>query len=282
MAINPEQLEAEANAELEAMMQVPADDADTPAPEIKEPATPEPANNPEPKPPAPADTDSGNWEERYKNLQAHTTKVNQEASDLRRQLGEMQQQLNQLQQSANTGTAKDVDLPEPDELDSVAQDFDELAPMIKRMKEQEALIKELKAQRDQEHQHREQASQQSFMAKIAEAHPDHAQVYQSPEFKGWIERLPGIDRNAVNAAFSNQGSAEDVIEVFNRYKQASGLGSKHDQAARESVPELRSRSQPQTRTAPKFTWSQIQKMDPAEYAQREKEIDEAIMRGEVQ
>ncbi len=278
MAKTPEQLEAEANAEFEALMNGPAD-ADTQTPENHEPANPEPANHPEPKPPeaTATDTDTGNWEERYKNLQAHTTKVNQEASDLRRQLDVMQGQLNQLQQSANTGTPatqQGDDLPEPDELDSVAQDFDELAPMIKRMKQQEALINELKSQREQE-------SQQSFMARIAEQHPDHAQIYQSPGFKGWIERLPGIDRHAVNTAFSNQGKAEDVIEVFNRYKQSAGLGNKHDQAAQEAMPSLRSRSQPNTTTTPKWTMAQIAKMSPAEYAKHEAEIDAAIERGEV-
>lgn len=284
MAINPEQLEAEANAELEALLKGPVE-ADTPAPEIKESANPEPASNPQPAPPVekPTDTDSGNWEERYKNLQAHTTKVNQEASDLRRQLGEMQQQLNQLQQSANTGQSgshKPDDLPEPDELDTAANDFEELAPMVKRLKEQEAFIKELKAQREQESQQRAQQSQQEYYQRIAAVHGDHQQVYQSPEFQGWMQRLSGIDRHAAQFAF-NQGTAEDVIEVFNRYKQASGLGNKQDQAAQEAIPSLRSRSQPQTQGRPRWTMAQIAKMSPQEYAKHEAEIDEAIARGEV-
>ena len=279
MAANPEQLEKEANAEFEAMMQGPVE-SDTPESIAQSTAYPETsyevANNPEPTPPAnsneSADTDSGNWEERYKNLQAHATKVTQESSDLRRQLGMMQSQMSQLQQSqfqqsANTGAQQPDNLPEPDELDQVSEDFDELAPVVQELR---ALKK---FQQDQ--------SATAFMYKVAAAHPDHAQVYQSPEFQGWMQRLTGIERHGAQAAFSNQGTPEDVIDVFTRYKQSGGMGNKHDLAAQEAIPNPRSRSTPQTQTRPKFNWKQIQKMSNAEYRQREKEIDEAIMRGEV-
>lgn len=273
MPINPDQLDKEASDELAALMNEGLSTENTP-----DDVPPLPPLPTEPKqdatPPAPeekkADTDAGNWEERYKNLQAHSTKVSQDNSALKQQLAQLNQKVEQLHsQSAVPPAPKDVT---PDELEQAAKDFEELAPFHRRMQEQQKVI-------DQLQQEREQQNQKSYYDRIAAVHPDHAEIYHSPEFQGWVSRLTGVDRHGVEFAFS-QGGPEDVIDVFHRYKRAAGIG-KSEQAAQLAEPTLRSRSQPQTKPRPKYTFAQINRMSTAEYAKHEKAIDEAIARGEV-
>ncbi|WP_211828675.1 hypothetical protein [Kistimonas asteriae] len=276
MAIDPKQLEAEANADYERLMKpAPAEHKatqDTPPSQPTEPVMPTVTDDQPPAPPAPnADTGEGNLDERYKNLRADHTRKAQENADLRRQLENMQQQLNQLSQQSPASALKP---DEPDELENAAKDFEELSPLVKKLKAQDEVIREMKASRQQQ-------TQQDYYGRIAAKHADHAQVYQSPEFQGWMSRLSGLDKRAAEMAF-NTGTADDVIEVFDRYKQSIGMGNKHEQAAQLAEPTLRSRSQPQTQSSrAKFTWKQIESMSTADYAKNEVEIDRAIQNGEV-
>lgn len=85
---------------------------------------------------------------------------------------------------------------------------------------------------------------------IFSAHPDAYKIAASNEFLHWVQRQPPMVQEAVQS-----GAAADVIEVLNWYKAA--------------------------RKQPKFTRAQIEAMTQQEFVRREKEIDEAMRRGEI-
>jgi hypothetical protein len=62
-------------------------------------------------------------------------------------------------------------------------------------------------------------------ATILEAHPDWKTIYNSGALKTWIEAQPGYLQPRLNEVVDN-GSARDIIEMFDSYKRASGKGTK--------------------------------------------------------
>jgi hypothetical protein len=57
---------------------------------------------------------------------------------------------------------------------------------------------------------------------IAKAHPDVEQIAQSAELENWIESQPSFVRDGYKAVIEN-GTAAQVIEALNTFKQATGV-----------------------------------------------------------
>lgn len=56
---------------------------------------------------------------------------------------------------------------------------------------------------------------------IYTAHPDTDSILESAEFKAWKAGQPAFVRPAIEATL-NEGTAQDVVELFDAYKQAAG------------------------------------------------------------
>jgi hypothetical protein len=69
-------------------------------------------------------------------------------------------------------------------------------------------------------------------ATILEAHPDWKTIYNSGALKTWIEAQPNYLQPRLNEVVDN-GSARDIIEMFDSYKRASGKGTKQTSTSAE-------------------------------------------------
>lgn len=62
---------------------------------------------------------------------------------------------------------------------------------------------------------------------IRSAHPDADEVYESSEFKAWLDNQPSYVRAAIEDTFAN-GTVQQVVEVFSTFKGATGKGTPAD------------------------------------------------------
>jgi hypothetical protein len=69
-------------------------------------------------------------------------------------------------------------------------------------------------------------------ASILEAHPDWKMIYDSGALKTWIEAQPGYLQPRLNEVVAD-GSAREIIEMFDSYKRASGKGTKQTSTSAE-------------------------------------------------
>ena len=56
------------------------------------------------------------------------------------------------------------------------------------------------------------------------AHPDADEVYESSEFKAWVDNQPSYARAAIEHTLAN-GTAQQVVEVFSTFKGANSKGT---------------------------------------------------------
>lgn len=59
------------------------------------------------------------------------------------------------------------------------------------------------------------------------AHPDADEVYESSEFKAWMDNQPSYARAAIEHTLAN-GTAQQVVEVFSTFKGANSKGTPAD------------------------------------------------------
>jgi hypothetical protein len=64
-------------------------------------------------------------------------------------------------------------------------------------------------------------AQKQLMAQVLEKHPDAVDLYRNGEVEKWIETQPAQAKAWYNWAL-DQGGAQDVIKVFDNFKQATG------------------------------------------------------------
>jgi hypothetical protein len=291
----------------------PPDEAGDPPADDTPPVTTEEGN-----PPATDSDDptkgltAENFAERIKNTQARMTKATQEAASLRkekddltRQIGTLQASLTQLQ-SEIEALKKNPPAPSnepPPSQDSAALGDDpslqELAkeypsivpPLLALISSQKSAIAELKAKVDtaagkvekseaEKEAERKSAADKAHEYAILKVHPDAMTIADTDDFIGWVARQSPMIKRAVQ-----EGTAVDVIDVLNRYKQSVGLDTaareaEADNASDPAVPRVRN-LKPSGKQQAKFTRAQIEAMSQEEFQRREPEIDAAIAAGLV-
>lgn len=304
-----EQLEQEADA-VWAKHFGPAGDkpADTPVTEPTAEASPPAEANPpldaadttppedqSVSPEAGHDGEGVRWEERYKNAQALMTRATQEAARVRIELAEAQRQqaamLAEIQRlradgaSPNvppaaqavqqSGARQDTAQAELDEkLKRVMNEDPELAgPLIEQA---QSVRRDLDQMRLELRQRDEADAKAAHMARIRAAHPDFETIGRSPDFEGWVARMPDVVKQVISA-----GSAEDVIWVLSHYKQASGIDTNLEAARAAATPNTPRVRRVPIQDRPRFTRAQIASMaqNLDVYRAHEREIDEAMAAG---
>lgn len=311
MKVDPEQLEREAeelwkqmnaqNAEPETEQSDDnADDSDTPQaqedaenPPAESAETGEDAGNDE----TPQDEDRGDpktdegeddselkkqlriAEERVKNAQARMTKATQEAAELKRQVATLQQTVADLQsQLTSAATRKDeVD----DELRKLEEEYPDIAqPLLKKLQKLEETVTEYRTQIDTD---QSQASLQAHFDTIRKSHPDMDEVVTSDDFTGWLERQSPLWQRV-----AGEGSAAEVIELLDRYKEAIGAASPQqpvsnvERARKVAEPSLPKARKPDPNSGKRiWTREEIRRMPLNEFEKRQAEIDQAYLEGRV-
>lgn len=156
-------------------------------------------------------------EKAMKGAQAKMTRATQEAADLRKQVADLGEALTQLKgqladEKRNTEKLQqvreeypDVAGPLLDELESVRSKLDEQAALADR--QQQALSQE-----------NERKLADAHFARIAQYHPDYAEVTQTSDWALWLdEQGPDVH------LWVEQGSSNDVIAVLNEFKASLGV-----------------------------------------------------------
>lgn len=298
-------------------------EGDEPAPaKVTEPAKTanEPGDEPNNLPPPEESGEEGlsldNARERIRNAQARMHRATQEASDLRKKVasqeGEMsamrsklsglEQQIEALKQqppaNPDSGAAEliaDADLQGiAEEYPTFAKPFlaviNKLNSQLKTVEGKLAKVEGKVTETATSIEERDESARiKDHFDAIRAAHPDAFTLYESDDFKGWIERQPPMLREMVE-----NGTAKDVIYVFDTYKKAVGTiqdgegedpNPVNDRLARAraaSVPNVRKvPTNPTKPGKPTFSRSQIAKMSPAEFEKNEAAIDEAIADGRI-
>lgn len=314
--VNPEQLEAEADELLKQANTPPPENQDSDgdddqghAPEPTEEGKGKKKNDP------PPDQDSGdplegltleNAQERIRNTQARMHQATKEAATLRRSIGELKNQvepltakMRQLETELTEARKKAEQPPATDSADKDYQDLESLKdayptiinPLLNQLKTLKGLVQGVTAevdsvkkgvsktaedQRLKDERDAQEAAAKAHFDAIRKVHSDLDAINASDDFQGWLSRQSSLIQRA-----AEEGDANEVIEVLDRYKAAVGKTRKLQEAEEESDPSTpRSRKQPSTKK-PKFTRAQIAAMSPQEFSEKEAEIDAAVVAGEI-
>ena len=307
MKVDPEQLEREAeelwkqmnaqNAEPEEADQ-PAEDADTPQAHEEAENTPaesadtvedgddETPHDEDRGDPKHDDSDNGELkrqlkiaEERVKNAQARMTKATQEAAELKRNVASLQQTVADLQsQLASAATRQDeVD----DELAKLSEEYPDIAqPLLKKLQKLEETVTQYRTQIDSD---QSQENLRVHFDTIRKSHPDMDEVVTSDDFSGWLERQSPLWQRV-----AGEGSAAEVVELLDRYKEAIGAASPQqpvsnvERARKVAEPSLPKARKPDPNSGKRiWTREEIRRMPLDEFEKRQTEIDLAYLEGRV-
>lgn len=303
MKVDPEKLEQEAEELLKQMLaqqdgpeQQNAEETDTP-PQSEEDENPpaDPADTGEDgQETDPQDEDRGDpdpddsdndlrkqlnvAEERVKNAQARMTKATQEAAELRKEVVALRQQTAELSaQLANAQQGRDgID----DELKTLAEEYPDIAaPLLKKLSKLEDTVTQYRERIESE---KSQNTLQEHFDTIRKSHPDMDDIVTSDDFVGWLERQTPVWQRV-----AQDGSAHEVVELLNRYKeifdaQPQQPVSKVEKARRVAEPSLPKARRPDPSSG-KRIWSrdEITRMSLDEFERRQDEIDKAYLEGRV-
>ncbi|RDL44357.1 hypothetical protein DN730_08105 [Marinomonas piezotolerans] len=278
MTVNTDQLEQEAD-ELFARRNQAPDKSDT-AKDESEQTEQEQAEQTPPEQQDTAETQAERTpeviaEERIKNAQALMTKATQEAAALRRENAQLKEQMEALQANPSEGESN---APEVGSLEDLMEEYPELVgPLVQRLNQLEGKINGIETVSQKS---KEDAALEAHWDTINQAHPDHMEIAQEPDFQGWVARQPPVMQQ-----IAQNGSAQDVIYLLDQYKATISKGTsqnkKVDQAKELADKVPRTQQKPTTSLKPSFTREQIAKMSPEQFSKYEAEIDEAMARGEI-
>ena len=221
-------------------------------------------------------------EKAMKGAQAKMTKATQEAAELRKQVASLVESVTQLkgqlaEEKRNTEKLQQVreDYPDVagpllDELESVRAKLDEQAALANQ--QQQALSDE-----------QERKAADAHFARIAQAHPDYAEVTQTSDWALWLdEQGPDVH------LWVEQGSSNDVIAVLNEFKASMGIKLPTPQEkALERAKEAAQPKMPKARKAnvagEKKTWTvqDIVNMPLDEFEKHQGEILKAQAEGSI-
>lgn len=295
--VDPEQLEREAEELMRKHGLIEADPAtDTPPQSAPEPA---PQADTPGEPPAPATEDGLDrgdpansvddieeievLRERYRNAQAAMTRASQRASDAERSVADLRREIADLRASQPAQQApQNADEAEA-LLQNALKEYPEIVgPILKRLETVEATAR---TAHTEVVQRKSEDAQSAHLAEIRKAHSDLDQVSASPEFSGWVSRQsPTWQQVAVS------GTAEEVIELLDRYKEAVGIAKapqpqrdeRMERARQVAEPTLPKNRKPDP-NAGKRVWTrkEIGAMSLEAYEKHREDIDRAYLEGRV-
>lgn len=228
---------------------------------------------------------------RYKNLQAKMTQASQEAADLRRMAASQQEQINQLLAQLQARKQPESSPVDDDEMSSVLNDYPEIAgPLVRKnqllenkIAQLEQMLTGVKQTSDRYAKTENDIATERHFNAIRQAVPDYDDLVSeenAPEVIDWVNQQAPI----IQQGFY-QGNADDVVTVFNLYKQSKGIPvEKVDrlaEAKNAATPRLPKNAAKPTSNKTTFTREQIAKMSMDQFMKNEAAIDAALASGEI-
>ncbi|WFZ78489.1 hypothetical protein MQM1_06 [Aeromonas phage vB_AsaP_MQM1] len=194
-----------------------------------------------------------NWEKRYKDLQSHADK---QRVDAEKQLKALQSQME----------AHGI---QPEAGDEMAQ----LRDQIKQLE-------------DFKHSTEVSTAVRKAQESVAQVHPDFEEVITDTIFEEWIAAQPEVFKKAIYDDVPDAALAAKALTLF---KAETGLvGESVAKSTLRQEQELAAqgvkaggREVPQTQQQKVWTYAEIQRMKPHEYASHAAEIDKAYAEGRI-
>lgn len=115
------------------------------------------------------------------------------------------------------------------DIDSRARQIEQWRTTSKRTVE-EALderLKPIQQHVEQSEAEKAQEVRRQHFDTIAQAHEDYEAVVSDDDFELWLSQLPSIERPAYERVV-NQGTADEVVEMLDRYKRERGIATPGD------------------------------------------------------
>ena len=280
--MDPDALEAEADAQIEQVKRMLAGESPQAAPQEQQQTQAGPTEDtqqPEPdRSVAATDTateqtraETPSYEEelrkadeRVKNAQARMTRATQEAADLRRRLAELEAKLAEASKPKSNA-----------DIEKLAEDYPDIAkPLLAKIAELESKLTETGSE---VRMSKEEAAREAHFAAIARVHPDYLEVAGSEAFESWL-----TNQTPVWQRIANQGTAEEVVDLISRYKDFNKPTLQGAEKARAAAEPKLPRQAPQIDSGKKiWTRAEIANLDYRDFERLEAEIDKAIAEGRV-
>lgn len=217
-------------------------------------------------------------EERVKNAQARMTKATQEASELRKEVAVLRERNAEL--SAQLAEAQQGRDGIDDELKTLAEEYPDIAaPLLKKLSKLEETVTQYRERIETD---KSQSTLQAHFDTIRESHPDMDEIVVSDDFVGWLERQTPVWQRV-----AQDGSAHEVVELLNRYKETFDTPpqqpvSKVEKARKVAEPSLPKARRPDQNSGKRiWTREEITRMPLDEFERRQAEIDQAYLEGRV-
>jgi len=221
-------------------------------------------------------------EKAMKGAQAKMTKATQEAADLRKQVSSLIESVTELK-----GQLADSKR-DNEKLQQVREDYPDVAgPLLDELDSVRARLDEQAALADQQQQalsqENERKAADAHFSRIAEAHPDYAEVTQTSDWALWLdEQGPDVHM------WVEQGSSNDVIAVLNEFKASMGVQlptpqekalARAKEAAQPKMPKARKANV----AGEKKTWTvqEIMDMPLDQFEKHQNEIMKAQAEGSI-
>jgi hypothetical protein len=140
----------------------------------------------------------------------------------------------------------------------------------------------------------QQIADEKHFGAIDKAHPGWEKVLDSADFETYKETLSPRQKKLVDLDL-DQGSAENVIEIFDDFKaysnddtetvktddKSDAKSEKLAAAKKMANPDLKKSKSIKTSSTPKFTRASIKAMSPEEFLKNEAAIDEEMAAGNI-
>lgn len=294
---DPAKLEAEANALVEEYRKAREESLKAKAqgdtPKEPEPEEPQEENPPEEQQDtgaeanAPSDEDSGEsksdeyWkaqlakaEDRYKNAQSRMTKAIEEAKAAKQTSETLANRIALLEQELVQKAEQQG--PDP-EVEALERDYPDIAkPLLKQLQQLKA---ELKQTAQLHRKSEEERTLEVHVNAVKAKHPDFADIASDDEFQTWLD-----GQTATWRRIAKSGTAEEVIELLDRYKGATNSTPRVDvtsEAKKLAEPKLPKARNPNVSGKRFWTRNEIQGLSRRDFERLESEIDKAWAEGRV-
>ena len=145
----------------------------------------------------------------------------------------------------------------------------------------------MKAKQEMEEQLLEVKKQQAQIAKdkaeveLSKKHPDYKDPANDDDFYDWTRGQPKYIQDVIDKSYD----AKEIAFVLEKYKYDRGISNKKVTNADVKKQAAKAVSKTKVSETPtdkkKWTWAEIQKMKPHEFAKHESEIDKANREGRI-
>ena len=145
----------------------------------------------------------------------------------------------------------------------------------------------MKSKQEMEEQLLEVKKQQAQIAKdkaeveLSKKHPDYKDLANDDDFYDWTRGQPKYIQDVIDKSYD----AKEIAFVLEKYKYDRGISNKKVTNADVKKEAAKAVSKTKVSETPtdkkKWTWAEIQKMKPHEFAKHESEIDTANREGRI-